>query len=206
MAVPTSYLTSTKNLAAILGAIQKASVPQKFTYEFLKQLGYASSSDRPVIPLLKAMRFIDQSGVPLDRYKRYRDTSQAGRVLAEGIREAYADVFGVDQEANNLSVQQLKGVFARLSNKGESVVDKMAITFNALASRADWTPIAETPSADDTEPAEEADQQREVEAPPPTGVLSPLRLHHDIHVHLPVSAEVDVYDAIFRALRQNFGA
>ena len=30
-----------------------------------------------------------------------------------------------------------------------------------------------------------------------------LVMHHDVHVHLPVSTEIDVYDAIFRSLRQN---
>jgi hypothetical protein len=88
MAVPTTYLTSTKHLAEILQGVQKASVPPKFTYEFLKQLGFPSSSDRPVIGLLKAMRFVDEAGVPLDRYRRYKDTTNGRRVMAEGVRAA----------------------------------------------------------------------------------------------------------------------
>ena len=39
MALPTSYLTSTRNLDAILSAIQTAQAPPKFTQGFLGQYG-----------------------------------------------------------------------------------------------------------------------------------------------------------------------
>jgi hypothetical protein len=212
MAVPTSYLTGTKNLKGILEAIQKAGVPQRFTYDWLKTLGYPSSNDRPIIPLFKAMRFIDDSGGPLDRYKRYRDTTQAKAVLAEGMRDAYRDVFAVDQQAQNLTAEQLKGIFARLSGKSDRVADQMAVTFKALASHADFTAPAE---ADDESPEDESETdegkeadeaaERDLERLKLEQKLGGLTLHHDIHVHLPTSTQIEVYDAIFRALRQNFG-
>lgn len=203
MAVPTSYLTGTKNVDEIMEAIQKAGVPSKFTYAFLKDLGYPSSTDRPLIPLFKAMRFIDDASVPLDRYRRFRDKLQARRVVAEGVREAYADVFSVDQKAENLTSEALKGIFARLSGKSDSVAEKMALTFKALAKHGDFSaPAADTVqgSAEDRQPAFDDEQSEGTQA----GRLKGLALHHDIHVHLPVSNEVAVYDAIFKALRQNF--
>lgn len=206
MAVPTTYLTSTKNLSGVLESVQKASVPPKFTYDFLKKLGYPSSSDRPIIPLFKAMRFVDQGGAPLDTYKRYRDANQAKAVMAEGMREAYADVFGVDQQAQNLSGEELKGVFARLSGKSDSVAEKMALTFKALATHANFAaPPAIEPPATDLTRDTPAGEVAPVEERGPEKLLPGLRLHHDIHVHLPPSAEIAVHDAIFRALRQNFG-
>ena len=206
MAVPTSYFTSTKNLDDVLAAIQKAGVPPKFTYDFLKKLGFPSSNDRAIIPVFKSMGFLDGSGTPLDRYKRFRDPSQAGAVMAEGIREAYADVFGVNQQPQGLTPEQLKGVFSRLSGKSDSVAEKMALTFNALAGHADFDkaqvaatpePLVAPPSSDGTE-AETLAEERQ---PPPLGTL---QLRHDIHIHLPVG-DIGVYDAIFRALRQNLG-
>jgi hypothetical protein len=203
MAVPTSYLTSTKNLDGILKAIRRAGVPAKFTYDFLKKLGYPSSNDRPLIPLFKAMRFIDDGSTPLDRYRRFRDSTQAKAVVAEGLREAYADVFGVDQNAHDLTNEELRGIFARLSGKSDAVAEKMALTFKSLASHADFTtPPAEEAREPDEEPQTEPEpeeQRREL------GDLPPLRLHHDIHIHLPPSDDLTVHDAIFRALRQNFG-
>jgi hypothetical protein len=201
MAVPTTYLIGVKNVGAIFEAIQRASVPPKFTYDFFKtQLGFTSSSDRPFIPLLKAIGFIDDSGVPLDRYKRFRDPNQAGAALAEGLREGYADVFAADAQAQNMKVEDLKGLFMRVSGKSESVAEKMASTFKALAGHADFsatTPPA-PPAAEDQERGERLEERTALDR-------VPLRLHHDVHVHLPISTDTAVYDAIFRSLRQNLG-
>jgi hypothetical protein len=60
MAVPSAYLTTTKNAAAILAAMQRAGVPERFTFEFLKQLGFGSSSDRAMIAVLKALGFFER--------------------------------------------------------------------------------------------------------------------------------------------------
>jgi hypothetical protein len=43
MTVPTAYMTSFNKVPNILEAVRKAGVPERFTYEFLKQLGFASS-------------------------------------------------------------------------------------------------------------------------------------------------------------------
>jgi hypothetical protein len=191
---------SVKNVPSILEAIQRAGVPPKFTYDFFsKQLGFTSSSDRPIIPLLKALKFIDDSGVPLDRYKRFKDKSEAGPALAEGLRDAYADIFASDQAAQNLRTEDLTGIFARVSGKSEAVAEKMATTFKAFCNQADFdAPRGQgtdsaTPSPESTESAD-------------AGVESlahhPLLLHHDIHVHLPVSTDMAVYDAIFGSLRR----
>jgi Family of unknown function (DUF5343) len=197
MAVPSTYLTSTKNTQAILGAIQKAGVPNRFTYDFMKQLGFGSSVDRPMIPLLKALRFLDDSGTPTERYRRFKDPSLAAAVLAEGMRDAYADVFGVDQQAQSKSPNELKGIFARVSDKGESVTTKMAMTFKTLADRADFTAAAAPPQP--------TTKDEEPEKPPATDGRgrSTVSMRHDVHVHLPVTTEIAVYDAIFKSLREN---
>ena len=102
MALPTSYLTSTKNLNGILTAIQGAQAPEKFTQGFLESLEFKSTTDRLVIGVLKSLGFLDDTGRPTDRYFRYLDQSQSERVLAEGIRHAYQDLFKVNTKANEL--------------------------------------------------------------------------------------------------------
>lgn len=195
MPIPSSYLTTTKNLPGILEQIQKGGVPAKFTYAHLTQLGFPSSADRPVIPVLKALGFLDESGVPQDRYRRFKDVPQAKRVMAEGVREAYVDVFAIDENANALGLDKLKGIFARLSGKGASVTDKMAATFRALADQADFSAPAATP----------VDKVEKEKEPVNTEAESEINvdLHHDVHLHLPPSTDIEVYDAIFRSMREN---
>jgi hypothetical protein len=200
MAIPTSYLTSTKNLGAILTQMQKGGIPQRVTYEYLKQLGFPSSNDRPIIPVLKALGFLDVNGVPQDRYRRFKDATQAKRVMAEGMREAYSDVFAIDEKANMLDHERLKGMFGRLSGKGDAVTEKMASTFKALAERADFSApaVAETPETPDPKLPDPSPDGHT-----PKTEIQTLSLRHDVHVHLPVSEDIKVYDAIFRSLREN---
>lgn len=211
MAVPSAYLTTTKNTAKILAAMQKASVPANtgFTYEFLKQLGFASSSDRPMIPVLKAVGFLDQSGKPTELYRTYKDPAMARRALAQGLRTGYADLFAIDNEAYKRSGAELAGMFARLTDKGEAVTTKMGTTFSTLAGLADFNqpeaPAEPAGGGEDGEGDPDAGEQGGADQNLPgdgrsAGVFS---LRHDIHVHLPLSTDVAVYDAIFKSLREN---
>lgn len=205
MAIPTAYLTTAKNVGPILADMQKAGVPNRVTYEFLKQLGHGSSANRPVIGVLKALGFLTESGEPTERYRRFKDPTQAGAVMAEALREAYADVFTVDELANEKTTNQLKGIFARLSDKGDAVNMKMATTFKTLADVADFSAPVASASVDGAIPEAqvqpEPDADRGLEARQP--VEGRIVVHHDVHIHLPVSTEIAVYDAIFRSLRAN---
>ena len=205
MPVPTVYLSKASGASAILTALQKAGIPDRFTHDFLrKQLGFTSSADRPIIPVLKALRFIDESGAPLDRYKRFRDQGEAGGVMAEALRDTYSDVFAADQNAQTLGTAQLQGIFARISGRGEAVAKKMASTFKALADVADWNTApaaAHDSDQDETNTGDLAggsDLRSEG-----AGLSGAVILRHDIHIHLPESTEIAVYDAIFRSIRSN---
>jgi hypothetical protein len=204
MTVPSAYLTSTKNTADVFASIQKAAVPEVFTHEFLKHLGFTSSADRPIIPVMKAIGFLDESGRPTILYRSYKDPALAKGAVAQGLRLGYADLFAIDTEANTKSVQQLTGMFGRLSDKGESVTQKMASTFKALAALADFSSVAHVSRQVDepsTPPREGVPAAPNTEHDDDRGLA--LNLRHDIHVHLPLSTDVAVYDAIFRSLKAN---
>ena len=108
MALPTSYLTSTKNLEAILNALQGAKAPPRFTQGFLESLGFKGTADRLVVPVLRALGFLGANNEPTDRYYEFLDQTQAPQVLAEGIEEAYADLFAVNTKAFQMSRSELE--------------------------------------------------------------------------------------------------
>src|SRR5689334_12918908 len=116
MAVP-AYMPSVKNLPKVFAAIRDAGVPDRFTHQFLKQLGFTSSADRGVIAVLKSLRFLDDSGSPTDRYRRYRDPSIGGAVMAEALRDAYSDLFKIKENAQTMNATEMKGAFKRISGK-----------------------------------------------------------------------------------------
>ncbi len=80
------YMTSVKNLPAIMSKIIEGTAPDKFTVSHLKGLGFKSSNDQGVIPLLKDLGFLTGDGAPTQRYQDYRDRSKSKAVMAEGLR------------------------------------------------------------------------------------------------------------------------
>lgn len=209
MALTTSYLITTKNLTAFFNAIGTAQAPDRFTQKFLEGLEFTSSNDRLYIGLLKGLKLIDESGVPLERYYKFLDQTQSKRVLADSIREAYGDLFALNTKAYELTAQDAKNKFRTLTQgkKTDNVIQLMANTFHALCEYADWShePKSKPEEArytpripEPTPPVPKAD--------PPTKEIgkTPLtQLHYNIQIHLPESRDQAVYDVLFKSLKDH---
>jgi hypothetical protein len=141
MALMTAYLVTTKNAKAFFNALQTAKAPERFTTKFLKDLDFTSSNDRLYIGVLKGLGFIDENGVPTKRYFDFLDHSQSRGVLADAIREAYDELFGLNRSAQDLELEAVKGKLKSLTQgqKSENVIGWMANTFKTLAELADWS-------------------------------------------------------------------
>ena len=154
MAFPRAYLSSARNLPAILAAIQTSKAPPRFDKQFLESLEFKSPSDRKIIGVLKALKFISDEGAPTERYYAYLDQAKAPGILADAIREAYADLFRMNVNAQNLAKGELIFKFWTLS-QGElsgSAMDKMIMTFTELCKLADFQtppPMKEKTKRDD---------------------------------------------------------
>lgn len=194
-------MPSIKNLHAIFDSIQKAAAPDAFGVDFLKDMGYTSSNDRSVIKVLKYLGLLDASGRPQSAYREFMNQGKAKKVLAGCMRAAYDDLFKSDIDAHSKTTKDLTGWFKTKTGVGEKTAEKMATTFKALSSYADFegAPIEqEKPQEQEVKP------QVEVQLPPKpgdTGVHS-IGLTYRIEVHLPDTTNVDTFRAIFRAIRE----
>ncbi len=214
--VPTTYVVATGRIPDYFAAIQKGTAPSRFTTEFLENLGFKAKNDRQFIPLLKALRFIDESNVPTQVYRDYLDDKRAKAVLAKQILAAYEGIFELDRTANRSAAADLKGRFKSLANVSDPVANWMALTFRGLCDLADFT------ASGSPEPMEEEEADTPVELPAletisthlATGSEPPplsqpasgaLGLSYRIEINLPNTTDVEVYRAIFRALREHLG-
>jgi Family of unknown function (DUF5343) len=88
MAVSLPYLVSYKNLPKLFEKMASAKIPESFTHEFLqKTIGLKGTNDRPMIPLLRNLGFIDQSGTPTQTYRLLKGDKKRA-ALAEGVRQS----------------------------------------------------------------------------------------------------------------------
>ena len=209
------YMPSVVNVGNILEKIRGAGTPPKFTHDFLKAtLGFTSSNDRSMIKVLRALGFIAVDSTPTQRYNDFKG-DQGAKVLAAGLREGWSALFMSDRKVNEKSVSQIQAIVKSITGAGDAVATKTASTFKALSNKADWTGVAvgATPPPASGEGNVGNDQNHGEGAGNGSGfsggdsrgddVLGNglLRLHHDVHLHLPPSSEVAVYRAIFQALK-----
>lgn len=154
--------------------------------------------------------FLDDSGVPMPRYHRYLDQTQSALVLAEGIRDAYGDLFRINRNAHEMSTQDVKNKMKTLSEGAftDRVLTQMAGTFTTLVKDSDFS---DAPTPVDPENATAAPELPEVPTPPATNgqpalpAVSPFgSLAYNFNIQLPESRDPAVYNAIFKALREHF--
>lgn len=204
MALPTSYFTSSKNVAAILTAIQNAKAPERFTQAFLEALGFKSTSDRLMIGVLKALGFLDDTGRPTQRYFDYLDQTQSERVLADAIREAYADLFSINVNAERMTKTEFINKAKTLSQGtiGDSVLDKMALTFSTLVGLADFSGPPSVRTQEKPAPEVTTSSPTPISHPQHRQAVTPS-LVYNLQIHLPETRDPAVYDALFKSLKEH---
>ncbi|MBI3600816.1 MAG: DUF5343 domain-containing protein [Nitrospinae bacterium] len=195
MATDYPYMMSNNKIDPILEKIRTAAKPPKFTNEFLKNIGFTSSNDRAIIPLLKKLGFLTADGIPTEYYGRLKDKKDHSYVLAEKIRELYSDIFAINTQMNDASDDDIKGAFGRVTGEDEKAVIRFTNTFKALCSLAKFgiSPEKETKALnmpEEIKPQEHITQ------------LKPA-FHYNIQIHLSATTEISVYNAIFKSLKDN---
>lgn len=205
MALP-PFMNAHGLVTKIFDKIIEASQPERFTQDFLKtKLGFDSGSSRPVIPLLKKLEFIASDGAPTALYAKFRnpDEMERGKAMAAGLRNAYKDVYDRNEYAHDLSKEKFKNLIVEMTGlpAGDATVNAIVGTFFNLKAyaRYDAAP-AEKPVGN---PVTVIPQNDSPPPPPPAQNPSGLNLSYTINLNLPETSDVEVFNAIFRSLKEN---
>lgn len=204
MAVTTSYLTSTKNFEAIINSILGARAPERFSAKFLDDLGFKSSNDRLFVGVFKGLGLIDDSGVPTQIYYEFLDQTQSRVIMAQRIQIAYKDLFDLRTDAQNMTNDEIKNKLRTITQgqKGDKVIECMALTFKVLCNYAEWEQQT-TKSKKPVQNINEEEPENINEIKPPRTQKHDMNLHYNIQVHLPETTNMAVYDAIFQSLKKH---
>jgi len=208
MALPTSYMTgSFSKIPNYFDTMLTAKAPDKFTTKFMADLGFTSSNDRQFVNVLKAIGSLDDAGTPTGRYYKFLDQSYSKQMVAEGIREAYADLFALNTAAHKLTKTEVEGKFKTLTNgsKENATISYMASTFINLCSYAEWNePSTKSTTFDqqknDIDIITDLQPKEQVQAARNQGMFD---LNYNIHIHLPATRDESVYDALFASLAKH---
>lgn len=199
------YLNSVKNLIPIMTKIVEGTAPEKFTYEHLKKIGFASSNDRGVVGLLKDLHFLTDEGVPTQRYHDYRDSSKSKKVLGSSLKEAYQEIFHINQKPSKGDKAAICGLFKTTHNVSDQVAGFMANTFLTLLEISDISQEGEIKKEKQSEQPTKETKHEEVKVTGLDGKTKNIipNLRYNIEIHLPATKDVEVYNSIFKSLKEH---
>ena len=202
------YLTSAKNLPAIMTKIRAGTPPDKFNVDHLKGLGFNSSNDRAIIPLLKDLGFLSADGTPTRRYHEYRGNPRP--VMGEALRDAYAEIFHINEKPTKADREAIKGKFKTTAGSGDRVAEQQAATFLSLLDLADLNeadklrpevPSDKIDSDDHADTEEEREDRRQSRRR--SSDQNVVQLRYNIELHLPPTKDIEVFNAIFKSLKEH---
>lgn len=193
-----------------LETLRAGTAPATFTRQFLKDIDFKSSNHHQFIPLLKGLGFLTADGTPTERYKQFLDASRWKKVLAEAVREAYSDIFVIKAKPTNSDIQMIAGKFKSTYNLSDTAADRAARTFLALLNLSDPDTLygsansaASSPSAPNISPPSPEAQLEAIVPPMPRRNGQALGLSYNIQIHLPATKDVEVYNSIFKSIREH---
>ena len=204
------YLSSNKNIGELFRKIASAAVPTKFTQEFLQTtIGLSGSNDRPLIPLLRNLGFLDQSNSPTATYSLLKAKDKSGAAIAAGIKNAYAPLFAADERAFELAGEKLKSLIAQVAGTDDDMTARIAGTFSGLVKQGDFK--AELPSKDREQKKPKLGDDAKEDDRGAHGTTDQTgrknlrtEFQYVIQVQLPSNGSEETYLNIFNAIRKTF--
>lgn len=194
-----AYTQVAGKMREFMRRIRETGIPTKVTQEWLTTLGYKSTNDRTLIPVLKMIGLVDSTGIPTERWRQYRGADHAA-VLASGIRLGYQDLFAMYEDACSRGASDLQHFFGTKTSAGQRVVQLMVQTFKALCELGDFSSEA-TPQADVIR------EQVLVGAGGPRRVVTPaspaMTVNINVQLTLPETSDELLYDRFFAAFRKH---
>ena len=196
------YVLTLNALKGFIAQIPETGIPEKLTIDELEKRGFKSKNHRPIIYLLKFLKFIDENHIPTEYWKNYRDKSRNKRVIGQAVKEAYADLFALYPNAQERDTEALKNFFSTRTTAGVQVVDKTVATFKTLCQLSDFgeeTSVQAPTGSEEKEvplpPTKDSSQVHQLSKVPAINI--------NIQLQLPATENAEIYNKIFEALKKN---
>jgi hypothetical protein len=205
------YSTAPGTLEKMLEKIRVASEPERFTQDFVgTKLAMKGGTAKTCIPFLKKMGMVGSDGKPTDIYREYRNPKKSRTALGRAFRIIYARLFEMNEYVHDADDSEVLGLIVECtgSEKSSSATKFTMATFNMLRKHADFEPTETEDLADEEEPESStqgvASAMQQYPAQLPS--ISPkkgINLSYTINLNLPATKDIEVFNAIFKSLKQH---
>ena len=193
------YIAQPSVITKILNKIKEARTPDRFTHDLLRtNFAFKSGNDRQFIPFAKKIGLLKSDGTPTNLYKKFRNSTTSGAAIAEATRIGYREIFDRNEYAHNLNSEDFQGLIIEITGfkPSDNKVNLIYSTYKNLASHANFNDkLDEVDNSESTSPDihDLGTDTNEFD----------LNLSYSINLVLPKSNDQAVFNAIFKALRDN---
>lgn len=201
------YLQAYGNIKKALDKITKATVPPKFTQDFLATtLDMPGGGARPVIKFFKRAGFLTSDGTPTELYRQFKNSSLRGFASAQALRNAYSDLYVANEYVHDANDKDLKGLIVQITGLEEDskLIQAMVASFKTLRDYADFDAEAGVgPGHQEADDSTDEDRAHDQPQRFSRGERDTLRLGYTINLNLPETSDIAVFNAIFKSLQQH---
>jgi len=193
------YTLKPSTLEDFLRNVPDRPEPSRVTHSYLRSLGYTSSHDFKIIPILKFIHFIDSNGNPNESFKNYRDTKKSKPIMAQALKESYSGLFELFSNPCAAKREDLENFFRTATGRAGRMLRATVDAFQTFCKFTDLGAITITPTPAPTP----------TPTPTPTPIPLPVTkeggvtLNVNIRLELPATKDAEVYDKIFESLKKH---
>lgn len=197
------YVTSPGNIVKALTGIKAATVPDRVSQDFVKTiLKIPGGSGDQMTAFLKKLGLTNPDGSPNETYRKFRNPTSSGAAIASAIRTAYAALYVRNEFMHELSDTDLLGLVVEETGEAhDSNPVKLTVScIKHLKQFANFSKAEqELPAVVKTdEPVREISQEERT----PSKAFG-INLDYTINLNLPATADPNVFDAIFKSLKEH---
>ena len=191
-------------LESFFNKLKLGQAPEKFSQQHLRDMGFTSTNHRAFIPILKGLGFLSSDGTPTNRYLEYRNDALSRKVMGEAIKEAYGDIFTLRKNPTSADEALIQGKFKSEFNASDNNSKLMMRTFFNLLDLADISDSS-TIKTSQKKPESEVQKKEFTEVDEKTKSIHTVMpsLNYNIQIHLPATKDIEVYNSIFKSIKEN---
>lgn len=209
MAENLPYSTSVGTLEKMLEKIKTASVPERFTQDFVStKLLMKGDTAYSCIPFLKKMGFVSTDGSPTEIYREFRNSSKSKYAVAKSFRKLYQRLYEMNEYVHDANEKEILGLIIECTGvEKDNVTAKYTLsTLMMLRKLAEFE--GEDDEVDITQASSGFSNQsqnpiHEISRIPENSIGKGINLSYTINLNLPATKDVEVFNAIFKSLKEH---
>lgn len=204
------YISTPGNIERALNAIKSAATPRAVSQDFVKTiLQITGGSGNEMTAYLRKIGFTNEDGTPSEIYKKFRNTATEGSAVAAALGIAYRPLYVRNEYMHKLPDDKLKGLIVEETGwaADADTVSKTMSCIRQLKKFASWdAPVVTEPAPPPAVKTEVVPSQPTTNPPPPDHPPQQhlrMQLGYTINLNLPATSDVEVFNAIFKSLKEH---